>query len=102
MTNSGLQAELYRPAGPCLRKHRQPDARPQGQRMGAWEHAVKIGSNAARAIAHARCALLLQSTANLGPQRNERLDGRANRNNVRMQTALYNGSAAINLGVIRS
>jgi len=99
MTNSELQADLFREDGPCVRKQRQLGVRPNGQRIGAWEDDVKIGSIAATAIAHARYALTLQSTMDLGPQRNERLGGGANRHKARMQTALYNWG---NLGGIVS
>jgi hypothetical protein len=102
MANSKLQADLYRQDGPCLRKHRQPDALTPGRRIRAWEDDVKINSIADRAIAHARYALKQQSNLDLGPQRNEGLGGGAIRRKVRMQTAIYNWGIAINLGIIVS
>jgi hypothetical protein len=102
MIDSHAHAYLYGNDDPCLRKHRQPGARPRGQRVGAWEDDVKIGSIAARALAHARYALKLQSNLDIGPKRNEGLGGAATRHEVRMQTALYNWGIAINLGVIVS
>ena len=99
MTNSERQADVFRQDGPRLRKRRQTDGHPRGQRIGAWEDDVKIGSTAARALAHARYALALQSSMDLGPQRNERLGGGANRHEARMQTALSNWG---NLGGIVS